>query len=334
MQGAAGGDFSRRIDVAMPGDLGVLKTAVNASLQSLQRAFSEISATTQSMREGDMTRRADGQFDGALGEVTDALNASLDGLSGLLRQISLTADEVNAGANEISEGNADLSRRTEQQAAALEQSAANIRSLLDSVQQTLQNARRTTELTGAAKQHASESAEVVKRAINAMKAITEGSQKIAAIVQLIDSIAFQTNLLALNAAVEAARAGEQGRGFAVVAAEVRTLAQRSAESARDIRSLIADASDRVDEGNALVLRTGEVISLMGESSEKIAELAHASASALEDQTVALKEINTAIEQLESGNQQNSAMVEEVAAASASLNGQSRGLLDSASAFKL
>ena len=334
MGAAAAGDFSRRIELAVPGELDLLKQAVNRALASLDEAFSEIQATTGALAAGDLTRRAEGRFEGSLAEVTGALNQALDTLQEAMRGVAMVADEVGAGAGEIASGNADLSQRTERQAASLEQSAAAVEELAGAVRAAADNSRQTREITRSANDKAQEGSQVVRQAVVAMSAITDASKRIADIIGLIDSIAFQTNLLSLNAAVEAARAGEQGRGFAVVASEVRSLAQRTAESAKEIRGLIATAGERVAEGNQLVARTGTSLEEMAAQSERIASLSAEASDSIEEQARGLAQVSQSISQLEDSNQQNSAMVEEVAAASASLSEQAGRLRDAVARFRL
>ncbi len=331
---AAEGDFSRRISIDVPGDLDTLKRAVNNSLDALDRAFAEISATTHALAEGDLTRRASGEFEGSLRAVTDALNSSLDSLANVLREVSLTAEEVGMGVDDIAHGNSDLSTRTERQASGLEESAASIEKLLASAESAANNSRETSEITLQAADVACSGAEVVRQAGSSMGAITDASRRIADIIGIIDSIAFQTNLLSLNAAVEAARAGDHGRGFAVVANEVRSLARRTTESAKQIRGLISSTGDRVSEGNRLVSESARQLEAITSSSGNIARLAKEAANSAHEQSSGLKQISQAISDLESINQQNSALVEEVAASSASLAERADKLRTVVARFKL
>jgi methyl-accepting chemotaxis protein len=334
MSAAAEGDFSRRIETELPGDLDKLKRAVNLSLDGLDAAFAEISATTQALAHSDLTRRAQGQFSGSLGELTEALNNSLDNLAQVIQSVADTADEVNAGVEEIAKGNADLSERTERQAAALEESASSIEELLATARGTADNCRQTSEITNRASEDSKQGAEVVQKAGKSMGAIIAASKSISEIIGLIDSVAFQTNLLALNAAVEAARAGEHGRGFAVVASEVRALAQRTTASAKEIRNLIAVSGERVAEGNSLVDQSSLMLEGIARSSENIAQLTREVTNSVQEQTSGLQQISKAINDLESVNQQNSALVTEVAASSSSLTERAARLRQMVGAFRV
>ncbi len=334
MASAAAGDFTGRIELDLPGELDDLKRSVNQALGSLDDAFTEIHETTAALASGDLTRRANGEFEGAVADVTEALNSALDHLQDALRGVALAADEVGTGAGEIADGNANLSARTERQAVALESSAASVSQLVSAVQASAENSRQTRQITRSAHERARDGAVVVRGAVGAMASITDATRRIADIIGLIDSIAFQTNLLSLNAAVEAARAGEQGRGFAVVAAEVRTLAQRTTQSAKDIRKLIATAGERVAEGNRLVTESGDSLEQMAGSSEEIATLSAQASDSIEAQARKLQDVSAAISQLEENNLQNSTLVEEVAASSASLSEQAARLRSAVARFRL
>jgi methyl-accepting chemotaxis protein len=334
LSATAEGDFSRRIAAELPGDLGALKHAVNQSLDVLDRAFGDITATTGALAQGDLTRRMHGDYAGTLRELAHSLNGSLDSLTQVIREVAETAADVSLGVNEIAAGNADLSARTERQAAALEQSTASIAALLESSRQSAENSRQTSELTGTALLSSRDGAEVVSRAGHSMVGINHSSKQIGEIVGLIDSVAFQTNLLALNAAVEAARAGEYGRGFAVVAGEVRNLAHRTATSAKDIRGLIAESNERVSEGTQLVIATRDRLGAINDSNERVAALAREAATAAQDQSEGLQELSRAVTDLESVNQQNSALVEEVAASSDTLRERAQVLQQTVSRFRL
>lgn len=334
MTATAQGDFSHRIELPLRGELAELKGAVNDSLAALAMAFGEIRETAGALERGDLTRRAVGEFGGELAVVTASLNSALDTLATLIRGLRLSADEVGAGAAEIAGGNADLSARTERQAAALEESASRLMELLSQMREAEANSRKTMEVTRSTAERAQAGSEVVGKAVGSMAAITQASEQVAQITGLIDSIAFQTNLLALNAAVEAARAGEQGRGFAVVAAEIRSLAQRTATSAKEISTLIAGTVERVREGNKLVTESGSLLQEVAASSRVIAELADAAVLTSRTQAEGLHSVSEAVSELEVSNQQNSALVEEVAAASSALSDQSGALRNAVTRFRL
>ncbi|MEN5342061.1 methyl-accepting chemotaxis protein, partial [Stenotrophomonas sp. TWI143] len=210
----------------------------------------------QSIAAGDLTARMDGQFNGVFARMRDDANATVTQLTRIVGQIQASASSITLAAGEIASGNNDLSRRTEQQAANLEETAASMEELTSTVRQNAEHARQANQLAIGAHGVASQGGEVVGQVVTTMSAIEASSKKIAEIISVIDGIAFQTNILALNAAVEAARAGEQGRGFAVVASEVRTLAQRSAAAAKEIKGLIDDSVGKVADGSALVHKAG------------------------------------------------------------------------------
>ncbi|MBL8343333.1 MAG: HAMP domain-containing protein [Rubrivivax sp.] len=263
-----------------------------------------------------------------------ALAAMVDTLEGIVGNIHGAAQEIDVGAREISRGNQDLSQRTERQASALQQTAASMEQLGSTVQQNAANARQANELAEGASQVATRGGEVVGAVVQNMRAISASSQKIAEIIGTIDGIAFQTNILALNAAVEAARAGEQGRGFAVVAGEVRSLAHRSADAARQIKQLIGQSVEQVEQGAALVDQAGatmqEIVGATHRVTGIMREISHASA----EQSTGVAQVGQAVQQMDQGTQQNAALVEQSAAAAMSLQQQAQRLTEAVAAFKL
>jgi methyl-accepting chemotaxis protein len=234
---------------------------------------------------------------------------------------------VSRGAEEISEGNTNLSQRTEEQASSLEETASSMEQMTSTVKQNADNASRASQLAGAARDQADKGGSVVSHAVRAMTEINDASRKIVDIIGVIDEIAFQTNLLALNAAVEAARAGEQGRGFAVVASEVRSLAGRSATAAKEIKGLIQDSVKKVEEGSSLVTQSGQTLDQIVIAVKKVSDIIGEIAGASHEQSAGIDQVNKAVMQLDEMTQQNAALVEEASAASQSMAGQARSLIE-------
>ncbi|MFH1819682.1 MAG: methyl-accepting chemotaxis protein [Pseudomonadota bacterium] len=252
----------------------------------------------------------------------------------LVGQIRESTDLVNAGASEIASGNADLSARTESQASSLEETASSMEELTSTVKQNAESAHHASKLVSSTAEIAVNGGEVVGKVIHTMGSIKDSSRKIADIIGVIDGIAFQTNILALNAAVEAARAGEQGRGFAVVASEVRNLAQRSAGAAKEIKSLIEDSVEKVETGRKLVDEAGEAMEDIVTSVQLVADIIGGTATASQEQSAGIEQINQAVGQMDEMTQQNAALVEEAAAAAESLQDQAGKLAELVKTFKL
>ncbi|WP_024326827.1 methyl-accepting chemotaxis protein [Thioalkalivibrio sp. AKL19] len=306
---------------------------VNELLDAVVSPLREGSRVMQAMAEGDLSGRLEGDFKGEFAEFRDAIHTTLENLDNLVGQILEGAGNVRSASAEIAQGNTDLSQRTEEQASSLEETASSMEEMTSTVKSNADNARQANQLAAAARDKAQEGGEVVQKTVSAMGEINQSSKKIADIIGVIDEIAFQTNLLALNAAVEAARAGEQGRGFAVVATEVRNLAQRSAQAAKEIKTLINDSVERIGEGSKLVDNSGKALEDIVDSVKKVSDIIAEIAAASEEQSTGLDEINKAVTQLDEVTQQNAALVEEAAAASESLDDQSRELLEMMSFFK-
>ena len=257
-----------------------------------------------------------------------------DSLISVVSQVHSGSDAVATASEQIAQGNHDLSARTEQQASALEQTSSSMAHLGSAVSVNAQHANTANDLARQASSVAVQGGEVVAEVVGTMRGISEASQKIWDITSVIDAIAFQTNILALNAAVEAARAGEQGRGFAVVAAEVRTLAQRSAQAAKEIKGLIADNVQRVDQGAELVNRAGHTMQDVVNSIRRVSDIVADISSASQDQSQGVSEVGQAMRQMDQGTQQNAALVEEMAAAASGLSAQARQLVQTVSVFRL
>jgi methyl-accepting chemotaxis protein len=302
-----------------------LRKHLNASLDALSGALDGSVAVAVAQSEGDLTVRVEGDHAGRLGTLKDAINASQEKVSGAVGEIARSAVAVSSASDQIYRTSTDLSQRTQEQAASIEQTAASMEQMTASVKQNSDNAGQADQLATSARDLAEEGGVVMERATNAMNAISQSSQKISDIIDVIDGIAFQTNLLALNAAVEAARAGEQGRGFAVVAGEVRTLAQRSAEAAKEISSLIADSVEKVNEGAGLVDEAGHSLGEIVNSIKKVSDIVAEIAAASAEQTAGIDQVNNAITQMEALTQDNVELVEKTAAASELMSQQADGM---------
>ncbi|MES2901768.1 MAG: methyl-accepting chemotaxis protein [Pseudomonadota bacterium] len=274
-------------------------------------------------------------------EGRDETSELLQALKGMNESLARTVGEVRSGtetitlaSQEIAAGNAHLSARTEAQASSLEQTASSMEELTSTVKQNADNARQANQLAVSASSVAVKGGSVVAQVVDTMGSIKDSSRKIVDIIGVIDGIAFQTNILALNAAVEAARAGEQGRGFAVVAAEVRSLAQRSAGAAKEIKALIGDSVDKVDNGSKLVDEAGHTMQLIVTSIKQVADIMGEITAATQEQSLGIEEVNQAITDMDEMTQQNAALVEQAAAAAASMQDQAQKLADAVSIFKL
>ncbi len=326
IEAAVAGDLDQRIDTSKySGFMKGLGDQVNSMMQAVVDPIRESTRVIQSLAEGDLTKSMEGEFQGEFAVLSEALNDSMSKLQQMMGEITQSAGSISSGAGEISQGNADLSQRTEEQASSIEETASTMEEMTSVVKQNADNARQANQLASGAREQAEKGGDVVSNAVTAMSEINASSKKIEDIISVIDEIAFQTNLLALNAAVEAARAGEQGRGFAVVAGEVRSLAQRSAAAAKEIKGLIKDSVSKVEEGSRLVDESGKTLEEIVVASKKVSDIIAEIAAAGQEQATGIDQINKAITQLESVTQQNAALVEEAAAASESMANQSVGL---------
>jgi methyl-accepting chemotaxis protein-2 (aspartate sensor receptor) len=283
---------------------------------------------------GDLTQRVDIRSHNEIGVLYGAVKRMQESLTRTVSTVRRGVDEINVGSREISAGNTDLSSRTEQQAASLEETAASMEELASTVKQNAENARQANQLAASASDVAERGGAAVAEVVNTMQEISGSSRKISEIVSVIDGIAFQTNILALNAAVEAARAGEQGKGFAVVAGEVRSLAQRSAQAAKEIKTLIEDSVSKVGAGSQQVERAGATMQEIVASVKRVTDIMGEISAASEEQSSGIDQVNRAVSQMDEVTQQNAALVEEAAAAAGSLQEQAQRLAEAVAVFKI
>ncbi|MDR9499319.1 MAG: methyl-accepting chemotaxis protein [Hydrogenovibrio sp.] len=327
------GEFNHRVKVSAKGQLKELKDNVNQSIDSLESAIADIKRVVVAQSEGDLTQTIDNQYEGELAVLKKAINQSISALDDIVSITIETANTVATAADEVAQGSTDLSQRVQEQAASIEQSSATMEEFSAAVQNNAKSASDETEIEHQVESKANTAADVMSETIEAMTAIQDSSHKISEIVTLIDGIAFQTNLLALNAAVEAARAGEHGRGFAVVAGEVRALAQKSADAAKDITSLINESVKRIDHGTKLATESGEVIQEITQSIDSVTKMSDQISQSSAEQAKGVTQLETAISQIDEVTQQNAALVEQTSAAAESMQEQATRLSQRMSFFK-
>ncbi|WP_447919402.1 methyl-accepting chemotaxis protein [Achromobacter aegrifaciens] len=302
--------------------------------RTVLRPLHDASDHFEKIAGGDFTGRIEVRSTNEIGQLFGAIKRMQESLTRTVAQVRRGVDEINVGSREISAGNTDLSSRTEQQAASLEETAASMEELASTVKQNADNARQANQLAASASDVAERGGSAVSEVVSTMQGISASSRKISEIVSVIDGIAFQTNILALNAAVEAARAGEQGKGFAVVAGEVRSLAQRSAQAAKEIKGLIEDSVTKVGAGSQQVERAGATMQEIVASVKRVTDIMGEISAASEEQSSGIDQVNRAVSQMDEVTQQNAALVEEAAAAAGSLQEQAQRLAEAVSVFKI
>jgi len=303
-------------------------------IRAVTGPLNQVVDIARSVAAGNLTQAIDGSGKSETGLALAALKDMQDGLVKVVSTVRTGSEGVAGASAEIAQGNNDLSMRTEQQASALEETAASMEELSSTVKQNADSAKQANQLAQNASTVAIQGGNVVGQVVETMKGINESSRKISDIISVIDGIAFQTNILALNAAVEAARAGEQGRGFAVVASEVRSLAGRSAEAAKEIKTLINDSVERVEQGTVLVDQAGTTMTEVVNSIRRVTDIMGEISAASAEQSDGVNQVGEAVQQMDQVTQQNAALVEEMAAAASSLKTLAHDQVQAVSVFQL
>jgi len=334
MQGMTQGDFSQRIQIQLPGEYTRLKQYLNDSLDSLEHSIDTKNDILDNYKQGDFSYQSEVVFNGKLNELKSNMDRMAFSISDMLQTVKQASSDAVNGVEEISTGNQDLNRRVQNQAASIQKTSQHMDQMAQSVTQSLQQASDVNGVSHSVKQTIEQGNRVVAEMDQAMQGIFSASQEIGEITQIIDSIAFQTNLLALNAAVEAARAGEAGRGFAVVAGEVRSLAQKSADAAKQIRTVSASSMEKVESGIKLSRMTTETFEENSKAIEQVSSMVAEMHESLQLQTHGIQEVSHALNEIDDATQQNAALVEEIATTSANIIDQVRNLEESVKTFTI
>lgn len=328
------GNFDAPLE-KFPGKKAFINDTIEQVRKNLKAVITDTTMLSDAALEGRIQTRADAsKHNGGFRKIVEGINGTLEIIVTPIITVKRAVDSINTATQEISAGNADLSHRTEQQAASLEETAASMEELASTVKQNTNSAKQANQMAIAASDVATKGGSVVQQVVNTMFGINDSARKIVDIISVIDAIALQTNILALNAAVEAARAGEQGRGFAVVAGEVRNLAQRSATAAKEIKALIADSVEKVEDGSRLVSEAGKIMDEIVVSVKRVADIMANIASASVEQSTGIDQVNRAVSQMDEVTQQNAALVEQAAAAAESLEEQADALMQTVSHFRI
>jgi methyl-accepting chemotaxis protein len=329
------GNIPAKITDHYNGDFNNIKNNLNTCIEAVNTLVDDAAMLARAAHEGRVSVRADASaHSGDFRKIVEGVNETLEMIVNPIATVKVAVETISTASKEIAQGNADLSRRTEEQAASLEKTAASMEELASTVKQNADNAKQANQLAAAASGVAVKGGDVVAEVVATMSDINSSAKKIEDIISVIDGIAFQTNILALNAAVEAARAGEQGRGFAVVAGEVRNLAQRSASAAKEIKELITDSVNKTAEGTRQVENAGQTMQEIVSSVKRVSDIIGEIAAASNEQSAGIEQVNDAVMKMDDMTQQNTALVEEAAAAAESMLEQADELMNAVSVFRL